>query len=84
MLRQVVLMSNALGIGLPTGSVLGALPCTCSMAGFRSMNICVAAHAMNGFGSDIMLILPSDDAVIYVTLEVQYARYVVPVLRVTP
>lgn len=26
------------------------------------MNTCVAAHAINGFGSDIMLILPNNDA----------------------
>jgi len=48
-------------VALP-GVVLCALPCTCSMTGFRSMNTCVAAHAINGFGSDIMLILPNNDA----------------------
>jgi len=48
-------------VALP-GVALCALPCTCSMTGFRSMNTCVAAHAINGFGSDIMLILPNNDA----------------------
>jgi len=48
-------------VALP-GVVLCALPCTCSMTGFQSMNTCVAAHAINGFGSDIMLILPNNDA----------------------
>jgi hypothetical protein len=32
------------------------------MTGFRSMSTCVAAHAVNGLGCDILIVLAYNDA----------------------